>query len=64
MTESAKTQMLEWVLGLTLEQCKVMAVRWLAHYTLYVPPIRELSLDQNDLCAFAVGAMLERVETE
>ena len=64
MTENAKTYLIRWVFDLPLKECQLLAFRWLYHYALDTKSIRELTLDQNEMCAFAVGAMLERIGTE
>ena len=64
MSENAKACMLGFAMGLPLERCEVIVARWLLHYAFYFPPILELSMNQNELAAFGVGVMMERIETE
>ncbi len=64
LTENTKAYMLGFAMGLPLERCKVLVARWLSHAAVYNPPILALSMDQNEIAAFAVGVMIERIETE
>ena len=64
LTENTKAYMLGFAMGLPLEQCKITVARWLSHSMVYFPPVPSLTMDQNEIAAFAVGVMIERIETE
>jgi len=64
MSEYSQKLMLQFAMCQSLEQCEVIVARWLKHYAFYFPPILELSMDQNEMAAFAVGVMMDRIETE
>jgi hypothetical protein len=64
ISENAQAQMLRFAMGLSLDQCKMIVSRYLALTAFSVPPIMELNDDQNELAAFAVGAMMERIASE
>lgn len=64
LSENIQEQALEFAMSLTRTRCEMIVAHWLSHYVVYSPPIPELSMDQNEIAAFAVGAMIERLETE